>query len=452
MAVRADRTHPREEERDAVAQPPPAPAPAARTSAGDVLALQRAHGNQAVAAMIARTPEDGSGGATATQHPTLVDSAPKDWDKAVAAKKWEDAVNAGKQLTPAQLGPKLDALSFEQITALSDQAARMLPWTAGIWFAIEPFRVKKLDALYEAAVNGEKWDKALPLLDAYRDPDVLPKARKIKAKGAAKLAAAAAAAKAAWADDNHRVRRTLSFLEVEDLTGAAVRPIDGTSVTGTTWDPAVKVPETGGKVSYGSGGTGGGATNWYGLKYEGADAQQTGWIQFIARNIEKRDDKDASLGFHTGNWSGEGQNARKFSTPSAPVWHLDTLSDQAPFYEAASKAAGGGQGASEITARKTVMFDAPGGGAALVAPMFTDPKVKKVISRVQFDTYLVKEMQVLRHETITVTFEFDAAQAAAGDPGAKNTHTGGGPVSSLPADRYKAMTQRFPKFAYLPHG
>jgi hypothetical protein len=97
------------------------------------------------------------------------------------------------------------------------------------------------------------------------------------------------------------------------------------------------------------------------------------------------------------------------------------------------------------------MYDLPAGRADLVAPLFTDPAVKSVTPRALFDTYLVHEMQVLRHETIGVEYTFDKTQAAAGtDTAPKVTHTGGGPVAALPADRCKAMTARFPKFAYLP--
>jgi hypothetical protein len=371
-------------------------------------------------------------------------TATRTFEQAVAARRWDEAVAAAEALAAGELEPKLEPLAYEQLATLQEHAGDAVL----TWSAIEHVRLHKLDPLYEAAVNGEAWDRAVVLLDGYRETDITPQARRIPK---AKLPAAQAAAKTALPDDNHRVRRALAFVAVEPLTGAAVRPVEGTHVSGTRWEPAKDVPETGGRVSYGSGGQVDGDLNYYGLRYEGADAQQTGWVQFIARNVEKFDAADASLGFQPGTWSGSGQNARTLSTPDAPIWHLDTLSDQAPFYEAASKAPGGRQGESDISPTRTAMFDAPTGASTIVAPLFADPHVKTVRSRVMFDTYLVKEMQVLRHETVTVEFVFDAAQAGRGDPAAKNRHTGGGAVDRLPADRYKAMTARFPTFAYLPH-
>lgn len=437
-------------------------------TAGNLLTLQGASGNRALSTMIGREPEGGtatkgapSADATGADAATL----DKDWDAAVKGGLWDRAVGLALQLMEkgVDLTSKLEALTYDQITAL--QAAVTLGSVPGDGFlsrvgkalslrlAIEPIRVKKLTALYEPAVNAEQWDKAVGLLDGYGDADLLPKARLIKTKGAAKLGAALTAATTKWADDNHRVRRTLSFLSVEDLTGSGVRPVTSSGVTGGTSEAAVKVPETGGSVTFTKGATDGSTSNIYGLSYAGADAQTTGWIQFIARNIEKFDDKGASLGYYAGTWTPSGQGARSFSTSAAPSWYLDTLSDQAPFYEASSKAAGGGQGLSDISAAKTAMYDAPSGRVDIVAPLFTDAKVKSVRSRATFDTYLVHEMQVLRHETITVEYTFDAAQAAVGsDTTPTTTHTGGGQTSSLPTDRYKAMTTRFPKFAYLPHG
>jgi hypothetical protein len=443
---------------------PPAEVPATEPpslNASNVLSLQGALGNRAVTAMLARNgggttapPAPAPAGGAAPAPPTAPDKAQldKDWEAAVKGPNWEAAVDLGHTLDNVDLVAKLDKLDFEQVSKFCNQANLMMPWAFFIRLLAETVRIKKLDELYIAAVNGAKWDKAVVLLDAYLDASVLPKARLIKAKGDAALTAAATEAAKVYSSDNHRVRRTLSFLEVENLTGSAVRPIGASGVTGSTSEAAVKVPETGGSVTYSSGGTAGSNKNVYGLTYTGDDAQDTGWIQFIARNIEKLDDKDASLGFHVGNWTPSGQSARAFSTSAAPGYYLDTLSNQAPFYEASSSGAGGGQGLSDIEAKKTAMYDAPSGRVDIVAPLFTDAKVKKVKSRAVFDTYLVKQMQVLRHEQITVEYTFTPAQAAAGsDTTPTTTHSGGGKTDSLPSDRYKAMTARFPKFAYLPH-
>jgi hypothetical protein len=369
-----------------------------------------------------------------------------DWDEAVRGGRWQEAVTLVQAYNDTDLPLKLEALDYDQIAALCTQADSMLPGYERVRRTAEPIRVRKLNEAYEAAVNGALWPRAVLLVNAYNDTDLLPKCRMISAKGAPALAAAAAAALAQWSDDNNRVRRTLSFLGVEPLTGSAVRPATPDPVTPGTAAPGAAVPELGGTATFSSGGTYNGDPNIYGLGYSGPDAQDTGWIQFIARNIEKFDASGASLGFYTGSWTPSGQGARNFSTTAAPTWFLDTLSNQAPFYEA------GGAGLSAMSPTSTVMYDAPAGRNDIVAPVFADPAVKSVKSRAVFDTYLVNKMQVLRHEGVTVEYTYTPALATAGtDPTPVTTHSGGGAVNAMPIDRYRAMTARFPTFAYLPH-
>jgi len=80
----------------------------------------------------------------------------------------------------------------------------------------------------------------------------------------------------------------------------------------------------------------------------------------------------------------------------------------------------------------------------LVAPIFADTAVKSVKSRALFDTYLVRDMQVLRHETVGVEFTYNAAPTGGVQPTPVTTHSGGGTTDHLPMDRYRAMTARFP--------
>jgi hypothetical protein len=373
----------------------------------------------------------------------------QEWEAAFTSGLWERAVTLVQAYNDIDLPIQLERLDFDKIAALCLQADRM-PSYQRTRRAAEPIRVRKLGEAYDAAVNASDWPRGVRLLNTYNDLDLLPRARSIHTKGPAALAAAQTAAAAEWADDNARVRRTLAFLAVEPLTGAAVRPATTSGVTGGTAEPGVAVP--GGSVTFSSGATRGTAGNIYGLSYAGTDAAKTGWIQFIARNIERFDATGGSLGFHTGTWTGTGQPARNFSTSAAPAYFLDTLSNQAPFYEAAS-AAGGQRGASDVSPAQTAMYDAPAGVNAIVAGVFAaNPAVKSVKSRAVFDTYLVRDMQVLRHDTITVEFTYTAAPTAGGpQPTPATTHTGGGATDHMPSDRFRAMTARFPTFSYLPH-
>lgn len=371
----------------------------------------------------------------------------QEWTAAFTAGTWARAVTLVQAYNDTDLPLQLDRLGYDQIEGLCAQADRMLPAYERTRRAAEPIRIRKLGEAYGAAVTGADWARATQLVNAYNDDDLLTRSRQIAAAGAPALTTARAAAAAHGWDDNHRVRRTLSFLAVEPLTGSAVRPATSSGVTGGTATPAVPVPETGGTSTFSSGATIGSTTGVYGLSYDGPAAPQTGWIQFIARNIETFDASGTSLSFTSGSWTPSGQGARAFSTSTAPRWYLDTLSNQSPFYEAVSAPPGTGQGASDLSPTRTAMYDRPSGRADLVNPLFTGA-VKSVRSRALFDTYLVSGMRVLSHDTITVEYVFTAAGP---EPAGTTTHTGGGRVSALPADRFRAITARFPDFAYLPH-
>jgi hypothetical protein len=384
----------------------------------------------------------------------------QEWEAAARAGDWPRAVTLVQAYNDIDLPLKIGALTFDQVSALCQAADKMLPAYERVRRIAEPIRVAKLGQEYEAAVNASNWARAIDLLNAYNDLDLLPRARFIAGKGAPALAAAAAAANTRWAaDDNNRVRRTLSFLGVESQTGAAARPAGALpgAMSGGTTQPGVAVP--GGTVTVTSGQSLAGVpgATWFGFDYQGAQAQQTGWIQFIARNIEKFDASGTSLGFHPGTWTPSGQGPRTLSTTAAPIWYLDTLSNQMPFYESPLTAAAGGAAAAgghQTGPTQTAMYDAPGAPQALVSAAFGAPNVKRVKARAVFESYLVRGMDVLSKSTMTVEWDYPVAPGAAGFVAPSPVQTPGATTypGKITSAQFNSIVARFPTFAYLPHG
>jgi hypothetical protein len=398
--------------------------------------------------------------------------------------QWEQAVILVQAYNDIDLPLKLNELDQPGIDALCRQADRM-PSYVRVRTAAEPIRIRKLGEAYEAAVNAGTWPQAVVLLNAYNDDDLLPKARLIKAKGAAAMTAAAAAATAQWSgDDNNRVRRTLSFIQVEDQVGPSARPASsGTGYNlGAATDAGVAVP--GGTVTTHTGVQvpGGAAADSYSFNYQGADAQNTGWVQFISREMERFDAATGgnSLGFVTPatlTHLGQPETIR-YGTPAAPDWHVDTFSDNMPFYEAttsSSPPAGflpAGSGATRVVQPstpasggaaalpgQTAMVDRPGSVPSHVDSAFAPvpaglvgtTAVRRVESRCRFTTYLVRGMSVLYKNTMLVTDTYTTAPASGGAAVRSNTAGAGGACAAFEPPHYQALIRRFPRFTYFPH-
>ena len=252
------------------------------------------------------------------------------------------------------------------------------------------------------------------------------------------------------------VTRTLRFLAVEPLTGEAIRPnaslaIEDQDVAGT----AVAVP--GGKVTtYDKVKIFSTDPGSFGFDYEGDAAPDTGWIQFIAPEAERFDAAGRSLGFVTDRttmFSGH-EVPVPWGTTASPVWSLDGEGDTAPFYEAkATKAKPGsyaGASGSHITwPKRTAMFDRPTVDPKIVKAAFGEDDTARVVVRLRFHAYLVRRMEVLYANTMTV--EFPLASARTDPEGTRRNIAGQGrAVTAISKEHHEALVKRFPGFGFYP--
>jgi hypothetical protein len=262
-------------------------------------------------------------------------------------------------------------------------------------------------------------------------------------------------------DDDSALNRSLDFLRVEQFTTMpeSAPPVDSTtpygkpvSVSGgdvTTFSDVSLLQLENGALKSESGS--------FGFQYTGADALRTGWLQFISMEAEKFDKSKNHLGWVTSvktQFQGKPDEFR-WGTDESPVWYLDSATGNAPFYgaEATKAVAGrsaGDSGAHVSTVKEETIFDRPTVDPAVVTEAFKDHNVAKLVVRLKFHDYLVRGMDVLYENTMTVEFPITSASQ---DPTAgRNNQPGTGrPASALAAEHYWALVAKYPKWGFYAH-
>jgi hypothetical protein len=231
--------------------------------------------------------------------------------------------------------------------------------------------------------------------------------------------------------EEHRVRRTLRYLLHPADFGAAARPAQtqGATGAGTLSTPpqgSAYTPVPGGQVSVTTNDTintgTGPFTDAFTVHYQdtagSGQAPSTGWIQFIALELESLDSGGDHLDWYIGTAGAAGQPTQiDFSQGSAPAdlgmglghwqpdsaptrpderrWQIDSLSDPRPFAE-------GSQSTSNISALTTDFSDRPTDDWQFAAALFSVPRIDTpalpaatVVERTWFEDYLVRGHDVL---------------------------------------------------------
>jgi hypothetical protein len=427
-----------------------AAAPTRAAPPAAILALQRTAGNAAVVSLLAARRSLARG-------PVKTEDLDRQFKEYVDASDWAGVSGTLlRYADDAEVTQRLRTLTVWEIIALGEH----LPpgdHPFGLRALIEQVRVAKRDAAYAAALSGFDRPVLIRLLDAYDDAAMLEKGHEIQRLKDKDGIAACQRTALLWPGRDRRVARMFAFLPLEDKTGAATRPASSAVGvdTGPAAGPDVKV--AGGSVKDYETAKAMGETGFFGFDYEGADAAQTGWLQFIAHEAEMFDAKGTSLDFEKDTpTEAEGQSEkREWGTTAAPIWALDALSDVAPFYEAkAEKGPTAGQsGGHDTSPSQTAIYDAPNFPAKVArAALARDPdggKVDHVALRLRFHLYLVRGMAVLYENTMVV--EFVARRGDTAAPAAKNTAGKGATASKLQSEHFDALVRRFPKWSFYPH-
>jgi hypothetical protein len=432
----------------------PAPAqrsaPANRTAA--VLALQRTAGNAAAGRVLARDP-------TLTKPPNL-DSllndavAKQDWPAATAILQ-RYASDADRRTALSRLSgyAGMQIMSFLR----SPAGASYRSLTPVLSSVLEPW----IDRELPNEVKAGEFSAVALMLYFSSDSRVLEKLRDIQRTGGVGALEAIGMWSVLAFEPDCMLNRALDFLDVEQFTTAKESeiPVDSTTPEGAP------VNVTGGAVTsfrdvsllqLGRGGLQS-EPGSFGFQYTGADSLRTGWLQFISMEAETFD----KAGNHS-DWvtSVETQfqgKPQKFSwgTDKTPIWYLDSATGNAPFYGADSTVdvadrSAGDSGSHISTVKEATIFDRPTVDPRVVAKAFDDDDVAKLVVRLKFHDYLVRGMDVLYENTMTVEFPISSAK---GDPnaGRKNKPGTGRPASALAAEHYKALVEKYPKWGFYAH-
>lgn len=184
--------------------------------------------------------------------------------------------------------------------------------------------------------------------------------------------------------------------------------------------------------------------NNFALTYQGKDADQVRFLQFIWREIVGIDDKGVSAPVKgsittsggTYDLTDNGTYAKP-GTPSKKNYNTDSPNAAEPFYE--------GFGEADRTADAAKMIDLPGAATGQVKGAFRNG-AQKVASRAHFNTFLIKDRKVTFKTAIDIAWDFpDAASADAPKPG-HHTVSGSSAADALPATIAERFHEQYPAF------
>jgi hypothetical protein len=384
----------------------------------------------------------------------------RQWGESVRAHHWFQAAVYLNGFNDDDVKRLLTAMDPDDLMHLDMEAPlawfpRIAALAEPIKTADEPRRIADLNRRYQWALAHSEWLEAITLLNAFDEADLERLTGELNPVQLAALQLMSITAPVGAA-----VRQWLSFRAQGSLAGAHPAQASGVVPGGES----APVPVEGGQVVTSTEATSGEEGGWFGQTYTGPDAQNMGWLQFLAREVEKFDAGGKSLGFDTSvvtEASGQDEK-RHWGSPASPYWTVDTFGDALPFYDSPTtkkhgSTPAGASGASDVGPERQAMFDHPGARNDVAQKEFDthfwETDVAKVVIRYHFVDYLVHGRKVVYKNSVEVewTYESAAAAEAAGEPPRTNTAGVGGAAAKLSADHYAALLRRFPTATYFPH-
>jgi hypothetical protein len=186
----------------------------------------------------------------------------------------------------------------------------------------------------------------------------------------------------------------------------------------------------------------------FSLRYQGKDAGQMRWLQFIWRELITVDDKGASTA-QAGSLAVQGDPDQlalggtkdKFGTPTKDNLKVDSGSDKDPFYEAT--------GTSDRGPDSTTILDEPGAPPDVVKAAF-DAGAKMVILRAHTNDFLVKDEKSVVYQTgIDIEWRYTSVKDIKSKWRGKQTAAKGGAASALPPMMAERLHEQYPAYKDL---
>jgi hypothetical protein len=380
---------------------------------------------------------------------------------------WADARRAGdftkmailsRQFSPPEMENHLLTLHLPELEGLVEQTrglgALLFP---ALVEPAERHRARKHLEMTRFAIDNSQWWYAVTLLNGLSPADIITW---VDGLTAPQFSAIQPLVYIRYTDSNPLFRRVNYRMNLPALAGA--HPTTSSGVTPNAGDPSVAVPG-GGTVTTHANDAGG--AGWFGQDYQGPNAQQVGWIQFLAREAEKFDARGRSLGFDDEmvTYAAGQSEPRRWGTATRPYWTVDTMGGALPFYDSPTTAAVGGTpagtaGASDVSAGQQAMWDMPGARPDVARHAFDtwfwETDVATVTVRMRFVQYMVRGPDVVMRGSMVVSWTYSGeASAGAGvaDPPRTNTPGPTAAYDHLDSAHHAALVRRFPLFRYLPH-
>jgi hypothetical protein len=395
--------------------------------AAAVHALQRAHGNRAVARVLARQPAD---------------TPATEYAGAVAAGRWEQAAMLLSGFGEEGINQRVQALNQDQLTQL--MLASSFVQNPNIGRIRQPV-LQRLDALHEAEVEAQftaaiaarNYDQACDRLIAMNQARWIPVLRSIDTVVLDPLAAAVQATMPGWSDNLYRTIRFVAhgpaahtnesqFTYVTQGTLENEADVGGGHVQIRT-EPTVQAIGHGNRrIAHG-----------YTMDYHGPDAPRTRWLQFIWREIEATHPQRGTYKV-SGAITTSGGTYALTTDPDQPSYNTDAApGSPTPFYEES--------GGHNRTAEATTMWDHPSSMDHLVQAQFA-AGATRVVSRAHFNTWLIRDMEVLYRVQLNVVWDYTTRR----EPPRAQSVAAAGPASALEPRMRARLIAQYPNFDYLP--
>jgi hypothetical protein len=396
-----------EEERETPASRPDQPAPTrAPATPQQVLALQRTAGNHAVS-MLMREDEDEEGGV------------------AVAVDPYDALLEHLHDGDHQWCGNKLTAMSDEQLDEITAKliGANNAQVNEAFHKVLESF--PKLGKRVMAA--GAR--ATLRQFEAFSEEALLKELSAVPSAQLQVIAGVIATAGAAAA----RVLRIIQYA----MTRPSSAPKGKLDIVNKgAVAHCAKLGEGTISVHTGVGLKGEATQENYTVGYEGKDADQMQWLQFIWREVEVThpDRGKYRLGDEITTTGG----TYKLTTdPSKPNYNTDSADKKEPFYTV------GGMG--ERTADATTMLDEPSPMTKMIEAAY-DAGATAVTSRAHFTTYMLKGMDVAYRLGIDVEW----ATTSKTVPPRTQKVSSGAEATALDPRQRERLLQQFPAYEWIP--
>ena len=178
-------------------------------------------------------------------------------------------------------------------------------------------------------------------------------------------------------------------------------------------------------------------TGRYSVGYEGGQASDSAWLQFIwAEIVATQPDGSSKYVADTGLSTSQSATMDLSTDPSKPKYKVDSATADTPFYE--------GGGRNVRTSTGTTIYDRPGEFTNLIQREFNNGATK-VVERDHFDDFLIRAYKTVYHVSIIVQWEYTSSSAV----NRTVQFQSGEKVTALPAPIRDQLVKEYPKFDYI---